>query len=228
MYACTHRSVSHFYHIFYHLFVDGFPKPLILEKNVAYRQAPHEKMSLVLQYAFDGPQESLVSDSSGNSVDLVNAGDITSTIDVTYGSVAHFPGTAASSLTLTNPPGALVGASPRTLSVWIKKDDVSSTGFIFSNMTSQTLNSPGKFYLRIDPGKIDIAHGTSPHSFDAPLQAGIWFHLVVTYDGTKEVVYMDGTLLSEKTNQHRQRASRYRRNRSHDRIVLSGRQHAGF
>ena len=140
---------------------------------------------LIAYYPLDGDE----TDKSPNKLDGAKQGTITYETGQ-QGKAARFNG--SSSIKLSNVSGAYQKLSPSKISIslWAKygQNDVSTTaGFILRNRTfgyEIAVNSTGlggSFYV----GTAGIGKSVA-NKFDA------WRHIVITYDGTAMIFYLDG------------------------------------
>jgi hypothetical protein len=104
--------------------------------------------------------------------------------------------TAASSATISDnllPKGA----SNRTVSLWYKTATNSGYPSIFaygSNVTSQT------FGLYLGPNGNPIFQGyANDATFPGTFSAGVWQHVVITYNGSLVKMYMNGSLIGSQS-----------------------------
>ena len=148
-------------------------------------------MSLILRYRFDQPTVFLTTDSSGNANTLTNAGGVVSVSDTTYGSVAYFDGSEISVFTLPNAPSVMAGTSPKTFSFWVKRDNQQ-----VEIVSGQGMNANDEFRVQFQEGFRVYNNGTKfTTGMTSDYVAGIWYHMVLTYDGTTEVIYADGNVV---------------------------------
>ena len=158
-------------------------------------------MSLLLHYKFD--QSNLLLDSSGNSLDLdqYSGGSITTATDPTYGTVAYFDG--SSGARLSSMPTELQGNSPRTFSIWAKRDSIEYQ-FLYNIGVIGVDDEKFQAYLASTDALAILKYGdssastsggipltTSPPAFTV----GAWSHIVATYDGTTFSGYVNGVLI---------------------------------
>ena len=89
---------------------------------------------------------------------------------------------------MTGPSPNIVGESHLTVEAWVKSANIAQS----QNIASRN----GPFFLQIAGSKVTgrIYNGTwSALSGDTTLQSNVWYHLVLTYDGTNMKVYVNGT-----------------------------------
>lgn len=153
-------------------------------------------MSLVFRYKFDEPTASLTSDSSGNSNTLTNDGGVVSAVDATYGNVASFSNASGSNLVIAPSPPALTGNSSKTICFWIKRNNQTAA---FENIfgctptTSQyrsQINGVSTWRSIMFLPEGETAVNTT---FTPGFLTGVWYHIAITYDGTTEILYVDGS-----------------------------------
>ncbi len=82
------------------------------------------------------------------------------------------------------------GASPRTVSLWVKS---TSTGVQQTFFNYGTFANDERFGL-LSVGDTDYFVGEGNDSQGTVSLAGAWHHFAVTYDGTNLALYVDGTL----------------------------------
>lgn len=153
-------------------------------------------MSLIRHYRFNEPD--LTVDSSGNSINLTSTGNVTSTTDATFGNVASFPGASGDNLS-TSSFSDIEGASPRTFSCWVNRDDTDSRA-IFNHGVTGT-SGTGRFtgFFSAGTGQFRLHHGTGiVDAFDA-FPINTWFHFAITYDGSTITLYVNGVSAGSNT-----------------------------
>ena len=144
-------------------------------------------MSLVFRYKFDEPTASLTTDSSGNSNTLVNLGAVVSVSDSTYGNVAHFEGSVTSQMTLSPHPVAMSGSASRTFSVWVKRYN-QDLEIIYGSWES--------FRAQFQSTGVKLTDNGTSTTYNQDFVIGEWYHIGVTYDGSTEYLYINGSLNS--------------------------------
>ena len=89
--------------------------------------------------------------------------------------------------------GLPYGASQRTVSMWVKLNSFSLTGFNFLYHYGTNGAGNGTF---INPTTITHFALNPNHSVAATSVVNIWYHYVVMYDGTNSKIYRNGALLN--------------------------------
>lgn len=156
-------------------------------------------MSLVLHYPFDQSDPTIAAvgtSATQQTIGTSATGTVTSTIDPTYGRVALFDDSAG---LLTATPTEVSSNSPRTFSVWIKRDVLNKGSYFFGYGTGTDLqhwqsalgSNDSEFNTYYGNGDLSLRTSV-PGAF--PL--GTWIHLAMTYDGTTLSHYVDGVLAS--------------------------------
>ena len=146
-------------------------------------------MSLVVRYKFNEPTADLTTDSSGNSNNLGNGGAV-SVSDATYGDVAYFNN---SPMTFSGMP---TDFTQRTFSFWVKPASFYSVQMIFGHSTNASNDS------RMQWNYFNNLRIFSRGDKFEPVQTwstGTWYHIVLTYNGTEDSLYVDGSFHSSKT-----------------------------
>ena len=153
-------------------------------------------MSLVIRYPFNGSTSTFTTDYSGNSNTSTNEGGVVSAVDATYGNVASFSNASGSSLTLAPSPAFLTGSSSRTISFWFKRNDENAS---FEHLFG---SSPASSQYRVQIAGLSLwrsimllpaGENAVNTSFSSGFLTGVWYHAAITYDGTTEVLYIDGS-----------------------------------
>jgi len=148
-------------------------------------------MSLIHQYKFD--QVDLTIDSTGNSV-LTNAGSVSSAIDTTYGNVASFTGAIDSYLSLTSVPTSIQGASPRTYSLWVKRDSNTDLRILFAH--GESPDRIQLYFTTLD--RLILSMNSDSIVVTDSFTTNTWYNIVISYDGTTIFLYNNGVLLDSK------------------------------
>jgi len=150
-------------------------------------------MSLIIHYPLNqsDPTVALV----GQTPTQRTGGTVTSVTDPTYGTVAFFDDNDTG---LDTPsPTEILSNLPRTFSIWLKRDDL-TTAYVLGYGSSSDLqrlelnfnsNNDSFFYTRY--GNNNLSLNTN---ITGAFSVGTWIHLVVTYDGTTMSNYIDGVL----------------------------------
>ena len=148
-------------------------------------------MSLVAHYELNN-QATLLVDATANGHNLTNINGVGVTSDPTYGTVADFDSTRTQRLRIPVAPSCLVGNSTYTLSFWVKfqADDTSMFYGQGDGITYRMMFFSGYIYVRSL-----VSHGIQMATYDL---TG-WNYYTVMYDGTKEQVYINGSIVSEIT-----------------------------
>jgi hypothetical protein len=130
-------------------------------------------------------------DSSGNA----NNGTITgatSAEDGVVGRSMSFDG--SSEVSLSEPD--ITGNNPYSIYLWVKPssstDDKAIISFGNSSQREMVVIAPE------NSNKITVLHYSADHSYSQTFAVGVWQNIVVTYDGTTEKLYYNGTY-SEST-----------------------------
>ncbi len=135
-------------------------------------------------------------ESSGNASDSVASHTLTNN-NVTYGTgIIHngavFNSTTDSLVTSTITDFNFSGATAFSFQAWTNQTTLANDGYIIAHIQS-TANFPGYvfqvrstgevvFYIGQDNGGGNVLYLTSPAG---SITTGAWYHIVVTYDGTK-------------------------------------------
>lgn len=142
-------------------------------------------MSLVLHYKFNDPA-TFTTDSSGNSNTLENINGVESVVDPAYGTIPSFSNNPTNYFSLDPAPTSMTGSSSRTYSYWVKQVGASTFRIMFGQATSP------EYRVQFSHGNMDINGGSGQSS--NPSSFGQWVHISITYDGSTERVYFDGSL----------------------------------
>ena len=142
-------------------------------------------MSLVLHYKFNDPA-TFTTDSSGNSNTLVNIDGVDSADDATYGTVASFSNNPTNYFSLASAPTSITGSSSRTYSYWVKQVGNETYRIMFGQAWSP------EYRIQFSGSFMEIVGGSGQSG--NPSSIGQWVHISITYDGSTERVYFDGTL----------------------------------
>lgn len=144
-------------------------------------------MSLIAWYKFNDTATFLV-DSSGNSNTLTDVNGVDSFDDPTYGIVASFSNSPTNYFSLAAAPVSTTGSNPRTFSYWIRQ---------IGNETYRIIHGQGvggpELRVQFSSNKYDINGGSGRSPNNAP-SVGSWAHISLTYDGTTERTYFNGSL----------------------------------
>lgn len=105
---------------------------------------------------------------------------------------------STASSTATNINDIPIGASARTVSLWINSNNT------FNNINGNTIFSYGGntgtnpnflLYFDFNTGGLALATGSTYNSVaNSPIIANQWYHIVVSYDGAASRVYLNGSL----------------------------------
>lgn len=145
-------------------------------------------MSLVLQYPFNDAATFLV-DATGNSNTLTDVNGVESVTDTTYGTVASFSDNPTKYFSLEEAPATTTGAAPRTFAYWLKQ--VGNDTYRIIHGQGTTSNGGTEYRVQFSSNSLDINGGTGSSSNPGP--TGQWVHIAISYDGTTERIYFDGS-----------------------------------
>ena len=87
--------------------------------------------------------------------------------------------------------GFPAGASPRTMSAWIRTSDVITDVYTFSYGGSQ---KAGYFGFDIYNGNMLVATSSNTNPVKCPIDADKWYHFAAAYDGELLHFYCNGEL----------------------------------
>jgi hypothetical protein len=157
------------------------------------------RSGLVLYYDFNtGPVDGIVSDKSGRGNDGLAVG-------VQWMAGGHQGGAILFGLTnsyITVPNNNLLNPSNLTLAAWIKTSNQGDTwrrifdkcftnGYSLSIGGGHTPGNKSQNRAVVEIGARDN-HNKGGEGSDEPVTDGRWHHLVVTYNGTELILYVDG------------------------------------
>lgn len=91
----------------------------------------------------------------------------------------------------TQMTGFPAGASPRTLSAWIKAADINTDVYTFS-YGGESKNE--YFGLNLDYGTVYIAASSNSNPVKCPIDENKWYHFAAAYDGELLHFYCNGEL----------------------------------
>lgn len=144
-------------------------------------------MSLVLHYKFNDAA-TFTTDSSGNSNTLTDVNGVESFEDPTYGTVASFSNPKYFSL--ASAPASTTGSSPRTFSYWLKQVGTQTYRIIHGQGNPSDGN---ELRVQFSSNRYDV-NGGSGHSPNPAPPVGEWAHICLTYDGSVERTYFQGSV----------------------------------
>jgi hypothetical protein len=152
---------------------------------------PMNETGLVGYWNFDEGTGTIAHDSSGNNNDGTIYG--ATWTSGKYGNALQFDG--IDDYVLCGSNSLPTGNDPRTVSLWFKAFDIPSD----RNMILTVYGQPyayDAFYLIIigETKKVYVGMwgGGDTPSTTTSIQAGIWYHVTVTYDGTIARIYLNG------------------------------------
>ena len=151
-------------------------------------------MSLIARYKLNDLDNRTL-DSSGNSNTLTAENDTQAptTVDATYGTVGRFGSMLY--YNLANAPSTTTGSSPRTFSFWVNRGIQWNRIISGQGTTSNELRFMFNTSSNSDSEKFVVRRNEIETSVANPVPIGSWAHIVYTYDGTIEKVYINGVLL---------------------------------
>jgi beta-xylosidase len=95
-------------------------------------------------------------------------------------------------------PGGITGKNSFTLMFWAYSNVSAQQGCVLDWASEGAgKENPAAFFFIND--NVEVSHGKKNRALKAPLTAGYWHHIAVTYNGTTEILYVDGKLQSSKT-----------------------------
>ena len=95
--------------------------------------------------------------------------------------------------------GVQQGTNPFTWSAWLKPDNITSNQYAMSVYNPAAGANSCQFYLLVQGGNFKIGgYNGAEYIFTSPATIGTWAHLVLTYDGTGIVGYLNGAALGGK------------------------------
>lgn len=148
-----------------------------------------------------------MSDVSGNGHNGVYGGPSGTTSDLTFGQSGPLSGNDSPNLAVTSDEatiGEFVGGSflpsgnsARTAEAWFKSNGTTSSSAHYTLVSWGTGGTNAPFGLDADQHdvRIDTYNGTVAFDTNANIFDGQWHFLAVTYDGTSERAFLDGTQL---------------------------------
>ena len=120
-----------------------------------------------------------------------------------YGKSLAFDSTNSSYIEI--PGSAILDLQAFTISVWVKTDDYDRSMFLFEKSSNNTVNSQYNLFFENDNTLTyrvvdDISNMYSVSvSSPAHLIPDVWQHIVVTYDGTDQSLFIEGELVASET-----------------------------
>ena len=91
------------------------------------------------------------------------------------------------------------GKSSRTISIWVKFNDISNANYIWGYGNPLNAQYCGLLQQGTTSSNSDLSLAAWGASNDVivstPLQKNIWYHYTITYEGTTSKIYRDGKLL---------------------------------
>jgi len=176
-------------YINYYIFTKKYKQGLIWVFFYIYRyHTTYKNMTLVLNYKLN-ELATLTVDATGNGNTLTNVNALSTVVDTTYGETVNF--TAAQAyFELPTIPATLLGASSRTYSVWVNY--VGGSYHVIHGQGSDSdeyrvqFSPANRITIASSGGDVDVTSSSPTLS--------TWHHIAITYDGTTEVVYVDGAV----------------------------------
>ena len=148
----------------------------------------------VLRYSLDSVS-TLGLDLSGNGHDAT-VSNVNIARDATYGDVADFAGSG--SIKPTSIPSAFVGGAARTISVWVNMDANGNNGVVFSQSDATGSGNLLRILIGRNGNEIRFENSWSHQNYTQSLSNGVWYHLVLSFDGTSSTTYFQGSELGSK------------------------------
>jgi hypothetical protein len=97
--------------------------------------------------------------------------------------------------------GIQQGTNPFTWSAWLKPDNITTNQYAIGVYNSAAgANSSQYFFKLLSSNFVIGAYNNASYEFSTPATLGVWSHLVLTYDGTGIVGYLNGNALGAKIN----------------------------
>ncbi|RYJ36396.1 Laminin_G_3 domain containing protein [Flavobacterium anhuiense] len=91
------------------------------------------------------------------------------------------------------------GKSSRTISIWVKFNDISNANYIWGYGNPLNAQYCGLLQQGTTSSNSDLSLAAWGASNDVivstPLEKNIWYHYIITYEGTTSKIYRDGKLL---------------------------------
>lgn len=140
----------------------------------------------------DNAANTTIVDSTGNSNGTLNGGNNTADLSIAgkINSTLLLDGVSDYVDTGLVWPGGKQGA----ISLWLKRDNSGTDDVCVGSMHS----GGGRFYVGVNPsGYIGTGIGSNTfltHHSGITATTGVWFHVVVTFDGSTVEIYVDGNL----------------------------------
>jgi hypothetical protein len=113
-----------------------------------------------------------------------------------FGNAGEFNGSSSGIQT-----GIQQGTNPFTWSAWLKPDNITTNQYAIGVYNSAIgANSSQYFFKLLSSNFVIGAYNNASYEFSTPATLGVWSHLVLTYDGTGIVGYLNGAALGAKIN----------------------------
>jgi hypothetical protein len=94
--------------------------------------------------------------------------------------------------------GIQQGSNPFTWSVWLKPNDITTSQYAIAVYNGANYH---QFYIRLNSSNYQInCYNGTVYSFSTPAVLSQWAHLVLTYDGTGMIGYVNGVALGSRKN----------------------------
>jgi len=145
----------------------------------------------VLRYSFDSVSN-LGTDLSVNGHDAT-VSNVTIVSDATYGDVADFDGSG--SIEPNTIPSALVGGAARTISIWVNMDANGNNGAVFSQSNAAGTGNLLRILIGRSGNEVRFENSWNNQLYTQSLSNGVWYHLVLSFDGTVSSTYFQGSQL---------------------------------
>ena len=167
-----------------------------------YPEAPEEESKPVVHYDFDSVDGTTIKDISGNGHDATAVGSVT----YENGKLNKGISLNGTDAYVKLPENVIYGLYNMTISTWVNPEEVVNWARVFDFGNGKESPPYPNLFLTVhsSDGNTRLAYedGDNSHLNTGAFTTNTWTHIAITIEGSKAVMYVNGTKVAENTGFH--------------------------